>query len=90
MAKDIITELIDELTKLRDEEMKQVAKAIEDGKNPPIPMKPAVVMKKVYEVARHHQMTADELGFLMDMQGSYSAQSKTVVDDYAKKLESEE
>ena len=90
MAKDILTELMEELQKLKDDELKRVAQAIEEGKNPPIPLTPVTVMKKVYEVARHHQVTPDELGFVMNMTESYSALGKTVVDDYKNKLEAEE
>lgn len=89
MAKDIITELIEELQQLKDDELKRVARAIEEGKNPPIPLTPVTVMKKVYEVARHHQVTPEELGTMMEMQENFTL-GKDIVDDYAKKLETEE
>lgn len=90
MAKDIITELIDELTKLKDEEMKRVAKAIEEGKNPPIPMTPLTVMKKVHEVARHHQMTTEELASVLSIQADPRiVENAAVLSDYDELLNNE-
>lgn len=91
MAKDIITELIEELQKLKDEEMMQVAKAIEEGKNPPIPMTPLTVMKKVHQVARHHQLTTEELATVLGMQQDFdAAQNQEILNEYKKTLETEE
>ena len=69
MAKDILTDLREGLQEMTKEEMQRVIEAVEAEKIPPLPMTPLKVMKKVYEIARHHQMTAEEFAILLEFQG---------------------
>lgn len=96
MAKDIATELIDALSAYKDQEMKRVAQALEAGETPPVVLTPTAVMKKVYEVARHHKMTPDELDTVMMISYAVTAQTgdaapdPTIQKDYREKLERED
>ena len=51
-------------------------------------MRPLKVIKKVYEIARHHQMTVDEFATLLEFQGTIgTAEGEKMLEDYRKYLE---
>jgi len=56
MKKDFLTELIDELTLLRDEQKKITI---------PAPPSPAAVMKVFGRVAKEHEVTAEDIETMM-------------------------
>jgi len=56
MKKDFLTELIDELTLLRDEQKKITI---------PAPPSPAAVMKVIGRVAKEHEVTAEDIETMM-------------------------
>ena len=58
MKKDFLTELIDELTLLRDEQKKITI---------PVPPSPAAVMKVIARVAKEHEVTAEDLETMLSM-----------------------
>ena len=88
MAKDILTDLREGLQEMTKEEMQRVIEAVEAEKIPPLPMTPLKVMKKVYEIARHHQMTVDEFAILLEFQGTIgTAEGEKMLEDFRKYLE---
>ena len=58
MKKDFLTELIDELTLLRDEQKKITI---------PAPPSPAAVMKVISRVAKEHEVTAEDIETMMSL-----------------------
>ena len=91
MKKDILTELKDGMQEMKEEEMKKVADALYAGNVPPIPMTPIKVMKKVYQIARHHKMTVDEFATLLELQGTAgTAEAVEMLEAYKQQLAEEE
>lgn len=70
MAKQFLEELLDELNDLNLEEMQRLHAAVENRERPPLVMKPSVVMKRVFQVAKKHQITSEELMMIL---GSHEA-----------------
>ncbi|MBQ2854209.1 MAG: hypothetical protein IJE81_01915 [Oscillospiraceae bacterium] len=88
MAKDIITDLKDGMKEMVKDELAKVTQAIEADKLPPIPMRPMKVMRKVYEIARNHQLTADEFAVLLEFQGTMgTAEGVEMLEEYKRYLE---
>lgn len=88
MAKELLDELLEELHKLKDEELAKAQKELEEGYIPGMPLSPSTVLKKVNEVVRHNQVTAEELSFLTSWKGM-DATNAQVIKDYAETLERE-
>lgn len=58
MKKDLLTEMIDELNKLRDEQ-----KTV----NIPVPPKPEEIFKVIGRVAKEHEVTSEDMLVAMSM-----------------------
>ena len=88
MAKDSYEELRNGLTEMAKEELLKAVDAIESDTLPEIPMRTSQVMRKVYEIARHHKMTADEFALILSVQDTAStAERAAMMEEYKKYLE---
>ena len=88
MEKDIYTELNDGLKEMAKDELTKAIEAIESDELPSVPMIPSKVIRKVYEIARHHKMTADEFGNLLSLLNTASStERRKMLEEYRKSLE---
>lgn len=88
MAKDILTDLKDGMQEMTKEELKKVIDAIEADQLPPLPMTPLKVMRRLYEIARNHRLSAEEFAFLLETQGTFGTPEGTqLLEDYKHSLE---
>lgn len=76
MAKEFLEELNEELNALLLSEVERLREAVEKKERPPLIMTPALVMRKVHQVAMAHNVTGDELMTMLGAQeltGEYAA-----------------